>query len=199
MIDKKEFEQMRSELEQYDDRREELIRAGRDIIKLSKQIIYAVHRKDIADAETNIKTIKEKTKSLSSAVKKDPKLDIGSFKAAVQEYVEALCYYHFVKSKKLPTRKELEVDSEYYLMGICDFTGELVRYAVNAGINGDTESVVEIKKLIEEIYNEIMQFDFRNGELRKKSDQVKWDLKKLDDLVFSLKLNRGVQSGDSEN
>jgi predicted translin family RNA/ssDNA-binding protein len=185
-----DFEQMRKELELYDDKREQLIKAGRDIIKLSKQIIYSIHRNELKIAEQNIKTIKEQIRVLSDKVKKDPKLDIGSFKQAVQEYVEAVAYYQYMKNKKLATRKELGVDSEYYLLGICDLTGELVRNAVNAGIKGETDSAVEIKEFVEGLYDELMQFDLRNSELRKKVDQVKWDLKRLDDLVFTLKVKR---------
>ena len=33
-----------------------------------------------------------------------------------------------------------------------------------------------------------MQFDFRNSELRRKFDGIKWELKKLEDLSIELKL-----------
>jgi translin len=190
MVNKKDFEEIRKELEEYDDKREELIKSTRDIIKLSKHIIYSIHRNELKIAEQNIKVIKDLISKLSSKVKKDPKLDIGSFKAAVQEYVEAVCYFHYVKNKKLLSHRELGVESEYYLLGVCDLTGELVRNAVNAGIKGETKSVIEIKDFVDEIYDELMQFDLRNSELRKKVDQVKWDLKKLDDLVFTLKVKK---------
>ncbi|MBW3011644.1 hypothetical protein KY311_00510 [Candidatus Woesearchaeota archaeon] len=189
-LDKKDFIEMRKEIEEYDEKREELIRQSRDIIKLSKQIIYAVHRKDFSSAEKDLNEIKSLAEKISSKVQKDPKLDIGSFKQAIQEYVEAAAYYHFEKTKKLPTKKELAVDAEYYLLGLCDLTGELVRNAVNSGINDDTQKVVEIKKFVDELYDELMQFDLRNSELRRKVDGVKWDLKKLDDLVFGLKLRQ---------
>jgi predicted translin family RNA/ssDNA-binding protein len=190
MVNKKDFEEMRKEIEEYDEHREALIKETRDIIKLSKQIIYSIHRNELKIAEKNIDIIKKRINELAKKVKKDPKLDIGSFKAAVQEYVEAVCYYYYVKSKKLPTRKELNIGSEYYLLGICDLTGELVRNAVNSGIKGETNKAIDIKEFVEQIYDELMQFDFRNSELRKKVDQVKWDLKKLDDVVFSLKIKK---------
>ncbi|MBW2995071.1 hypothetical protein KY312_01860 [Candidatus Woesearchaeota archaeon] len=190
MVNKKDFQEMRNKIEKYDEKREELIKESRDVLKLSKQIVYSIHRNELVIAEKNVKVIKELTKKLADKVKKDPKLDIGSFKTAVQEFVEAVCYYYYVKSKKLPTHKELNVGSEYYLLGVCDLTGELVRNAVNAGIKSETKKVIEIKEFVEELYDELMQFDFRNSELRKKADQVKWDLKKLDDLVFSLKVKK---------
>ena len=32
------------------------------------------------------------------------------------------------------------------------------------------------------------KIDFKNGELRRKYDGIKYDIKKLDDLVFQLKM-----------
>ena len=86
----------------------------------------------------------------------------------MQEYAEALCYYHFVKNKKIPTKASLRIDSESYLMGICDLTGELVRKAVNEAIKGNFKQVLDIKELVEEIYNEFLKFNLRNNELRRK-------------------------------
>ena len=39
MIDKKQFEQLRKEIESDDARREELFRRSRDVVKLSKKVI----------------------------------------------------------------------------------------------------------------------------------------------------------------
>ena len=89
---------------------------------------------------------------------------------------------------KIPTSAQLKVDSESYLLGLCDLTGELVRKAVNEVIKKDYEAAVKIKDVVAEIYDEFLKFDLRNGELRKKSDQIKWNLKKLEDIVFEVKL-----------
>ena len=44
MIAKKDFEKMRKELNDFDNQREILIRKSRNIVKLSKKVIYSVHR-----------------------------------------------------------------------------------------------------------------------------------------------------------
>jgi len=74
------------------------------------------------------------------------------------------------------------------LLGLCDLSGELVRKAVQEGINNKNKAVLNIRKAVDELYYKILELDLRNGELRKKSDGIKWDLKKLDEMVFSLKL-----------
>ena len=185
MIDKKEFEKIRKEMEEFDIKRESVIQQSREIISLSKRIIYALHRNDIKSASSYVKEIEDKKKVLMGI---DIKLDINISQTALQEYVEAICYYHFVKDKKMPTRAALKVDTESYLMGLCDLTGELARKAVNEVINKNFGQAMEIKNLVEEIYGEFLKFNLRNSELRNKSDQIKWNLKKLEDVVFELKI-----------
>ena len=185
MLDKKEFEKIRKEIEEFDIKRESVIQQSREIINLSKRIIYALHRNDIKSASSYVKEIEDKKKGLIGV---DIRLDTNMAQTALQEYVEALCYYHFIKNKKMPARALLKVDTESYLMGLCDLTGELVRKAVNDVINKNFNQAMEIKSLVEEIYGEFLEFNLRNSELRKKSDQIKWNLKKLEDVVFELKI-----------
>ena len=184
MLDKKDFGKIRKEIAAFDIKREEVIQKSRDVINSSKRIIYALHRGDIKSADLYVKEIEKQKKSLDIY----PCLDTNIDQTALQEYVEALCYYRFIKNNKIPTRSFLKVDNESYLMGLCDLTGELVRKAVNDVIKKNFKQAMEIKNLVEEIYGEFLEFNLRNGGLRKKSDQIKWNLKKLEDVVFELKL-----------
>lgn len=176
MLDRKEFNEIIKDLKDADDRREVLIQVSRDIIKESKLIIYSLQRGEKVD----IKKIKTLMKNLKSESK------TGIEDTAVQEYVEALCFYHFVNDKKIPTRKELDVDTENYLMGLCDLTGELMRKAVKDVIDKKYDSAKEITKLVEDIYGEFLKFDLRNGNLRQKSDSIKWNLQKLEQLILEI-------------
>jgi predicted translin family RNA/ssDNA-binding protein len=105
----------------------------------------------------------------------------------MQEYVEAVSYLTFVKDKKIPSRKQLGVESEEYLSGLCDLSGELVRKAVDLAINGDIKTVKEIKAFLEEFYGLLLELN-PYGELRKKADQARWNLNKLEDLVYENKI-----------
>jgi translin len=183
MLNKKEFIKIRKEIADFDLKRESIIQQSREIINLSKKIIYALHRGDIKTASAYVKDIEKKKKSL-----KNTPHDTNINKTALQEYAEALCYYHFIKNKKIPTKASLGIDNDSYLMGLCDLTGELGRKAVNDVIKKNFKKALEIKNLVEEIYGEFLEFNLRNGELRKKSDQIKWNLKKLEDVIFELKL-----------
>ncbi len=185
MINSKDFESIRKELNEFEEKREQTIQNSREIIKISKLIIYALHRSEVDEASKYLKEIKTKIKFLD----KTKNYDTGISSVAFQEYVEAVAFYEIIKNSKLPTKKEMEVDAESYLCGLADLTGELGRKAVHDAIKKDFVSVLKIKETVEEIYGEFLKFDLRNGELRKKSDAIKWNLQKLEDLVFTLNVN----------
>lgn len=177
---------MKKDVLKFDSQRELLIKKSRDVLKLSKQVIYAVHRSDV-QANKLVKQMKKELKELDQFVKKNPKMyHQGSYKIAVQEYVEAMLFYGYDKHKKLYTKKELGVDTDYYLLGIADLSGELVRKAILNATKGDYRSPLQAKELVSRIYAWLLQFDIRNGELRKKFDGIKYDLRKLEDLCFQL-------------
>jgi len=176
MLDKEDFKGILKDLKAADERREELIQISRDIIRESKLIIYGLQRGDKVDVK--------KIQALVKSLKKEYVTGIED--TALQEYVEALAFYHFVNHNRIPTRKDLGVDTENYLMGLCDLTGELMRKAVKDVIEGKYDSAKQITKVVEDIYGEFLKFDLRNGTLRQKSDSIKWNLHKLEQLVLDV-------------
>jgi translin len=182
MINKAEFKEILKDMKDFEDKREGLISDSRNVIKLSKQIIYSLHRNDLSNAKKLVSKIRKEVKKIPTE-----RYDTGMGFTALQEYVEALTYFYFVLEQRIPTRKELSVDTRAYLSGISDLTGELVRKAVNEAIHNNFGSVEAIRGLVEEIYGEFLKFDFRNGELRKKSDSIKYNLQKLEQLAYELK------------
>ena len=193
MLNKRDFESIKKKVADFDDQRDSLIKVSREVIKLSKKVIYDLHRNDKKGATINVKAMQEEIKKLDKTASKNPKLKSqGSYKVAIQEYVEAICFYGLLKDKKIPTHTKLKVDADYYLLGIIDLVGELVRRAINSAIKEDYKTSVELKDLVSELYDELLLFNFSGGELRKKFDSIKYDLKKLEDLVLSLKLNKKI-------
>ncbi len=180
MIDKKEFESMKKDLELFEKKREEVIQRSRMIIKLSKQVIYGLHRdEDVSKLMTK----------MVADVKKLPAkaYDTDIARVARQEYVEAALFFSYVNKGKLASKKSLGVETEEYLLGICDLTGELMRKAVREVIRKKPEEAEKIRLLVEEIYGLFLELDLRNGELRKKSDQIKWNLSKLESIAYDMR------------
>ncbi len=185
MLNRKEFAELRREIAQRDETREKIIALSRDIISLSKRVIYATLRRDLAAAKKNEGELKRQIAGLR---KIDMPLDTNISSTAYQEYVEAAAMLHFAEKGELITRKALGVDAESYLMGLCDLTGELMRKAVDEIINRNFDNAMKIRELVSLIYGEFLEFNLRNSELRKKSDQIKWNLQKIEDLIYDVKV-----------
>ena len=182
LVDRKDFSDMVREMGAVDEKREQSIALSREIIKLSKRIIYSVHRDELGEAKKLLESIKAGVKRLKSI----EGCEEGHLRTAMQEYVEAACFYSVVSSKSLPKRAQLGVAAEHYLLGLCDLSGELVRRAINSATKGKVDASFFIKDFLQDLYGELLQFDFRNGELRRKFDGIKYDLQKLESLAFEL-------------
>ena len=185
MLNKKEFNKIREDMHKIDLKREEIIQTSREIISLSKQVIYAAQRNDLKEADYAIKKIKDKIKKLR---KVNINADTNINSVAFQEYVEAVSFYEFVKNNKIPTRASLGVTAEDYLSGLCDLTGELVRKAIYDVIHKKFDEAEKIKELVHDIYGEFLKLHLRNGDLRKKSDSIKWNLKKLEEVMYDISM-----------
>ncbi|MBI2548257.1 hypothetical protein HYW21_02815 [Candidatus Woesearchaeota archaeon] len=188
MINQQDFQKLKKAIASYDAKREELIKKSRDIVVLSKQIIYAIHRGDMKRALELVPHITELITDLKTGGHAHSGLTSeGFYRMAMQEYVEALCYYEFMVKQSVPNAQSLGVEPEEYLLGICDLYGELVRKAINASIEGNDELPVIIRSFLLELYGQLLLFDFRNTDLRKKFDGLKYSLTKMDELVLSIK------------
>lgn len=180
------FTKLQKDIHAYDGERERLIKKSRDVLKLSKLVIYAVHRGELKEAEKLQQQMGKEKKELDSIAAHSAKMETeGSYKIAVQEYVEAMLYFHFVKTGKLI---DVDVPADYFVLGLADLPGELNRRAVFLAGKGQTAEVGKIRDAVDMIYGELLKFDFRDNELRRKVDAVKYELRKLEDLVLDLKL-----------
>ncbi len=188
MINKKIFIELRKEMELFDKQREEVIGASRTVLKNSKHAIYAAHRADMEGADKLLAEAQKTIKTLSVLVKKDSALaNTGAYLDALEEYTEAALYIHYLSHGTIATPADLHVDAETYLGGLSDFTGELVRKAVNSAVKADYDVSLHIKDLVTELYEELMLFDWRNSPVRKKFDSIKYNLEKLEDVALKIK------------
>lgn len=191
IIDSKYFSKIKEEIESYDGKREEIVKDSNKIVKLSKTVIYSVHRNNIKEAQTVLDEMITLINKLNKEISKNPKLDVGAYKVAVQEYVEAICYFEYVKNNKLPKHSDIgleEIDIEYYLLGLCDLAGELSRNAMDSAIKEDIKSVNKVRDFVNSLYDELMLIDLRNSELRRKVDGIRYEVQKLNNLIFDLKM-----------
>ncbi|MEM2131044.1 MAG: hypothetical protein QXR96_00840 [Candidatus Woesearchaeota archaeon] len=191
-IEKESFENLRMEIEKIDSAREEIIIKSRPIIKESKQAIYLLHKNNLNEAKKSLELANKGLLELKNLIKENPGVDIGSYNNALQEYTEAITYYYFISESRLIKNNEINVDAENYLLGLCDLTGELARRAVFSVVDEHYEEVKKIYEFVLFIHNEFLDFELRNGEIRRKSDSIKWNLKKIEEILYDLKIREKI-------
>lgn len=190
-VNKKAFVEMRTHLQRFDRMRDELIKTSRDALTLSKKAIYSLHRNETVTAKQQLSAARKTIARMNKLLRQDPHLAVtGAYNEALEEYVEAACYYSLLTSRQLPTARALGVDIDSYLPGLCDLVGELVRKAINSVIKGDTKTALEIRDFVTAVYQELMLFDFRNSPVRRKFDSIKYGLEKLEDLALQIKMKK---------
>ncbi len=190
MIDKKLFAKLQKDYESYDIGRRIIIKHSNDILKYSKQAIFALHRDNIKDAKKKIDEAGEELKYLEKKIKDEEGLKYeGSYLAAVEEFVEANLFYQFIKTGNVGEIKGFTVATNSYLGGFCDLTGEIVRRAVYLATKRKYKEIAKCQKAIEEILAQLIQMNLA-GHLRTKFDQAKNNLRKIEDIMYDLELKR---------
>lgn len=191
MLNKKLFEQLLKDYINYSAKRHQIIKDSSDALRLSKQAIFTLHRDDIKTTEKLIVEIESILKNIKANFERDPSLRYeGSFRAALEEYAEAKFFYNVLVGKKIDFLAEEELDYESYLSGICDLTGELVRKAVNQATKGKFGGVKKYRDVTEEIIGELIKFNMNNGHLRSKYDDAKRNLRRLEEILYDVKIRR---------
>ncbi|KAL4159635.1 hypothetical protein PRNP1_000210 [Phytophthora ramorum] len=189
LLERQDFVDMNREMHEYDEMREKIIKRSREILKASKQAIFALHRADRDEALKLLDNAEKVIPELVALTEENPSLRDGALSSSLEEYTEAKCFCYYLDTKSLLPRRDVPVvQKKEYLGGVIDFTGELMRFAVVKATARDVEEVKRCKALVEAISGELIQFDFRNGPLRRKFDSVKYNLRKLENTLYELSL-----------
>ena len=168
-ISEEEFANIRKSMVEEDDAREQLIKRSRDVLKASKQAIYALQRSDHVKATALIEEGKTKALELLGALVVYPHLRFGALSSALEEWAEAAVFSVFLKEGRIPTMAELEIlTRDEYLGGVMDFCGEINRFAVLAATRRDAKSVYSAREVVDALLAQLMLIEFRNGALRRK-------------------------------
>jgi len=88
LVDKRSFNAIRGRMEAYDKLRERVIKDSRDVQKLSKQAIFAVHRGALVEAKRKLLAAAEAARPISAIVDAHEGLAAGAFSNSIEEWVE---------------------------------------------------------------------------------------------------------------
>jgi len=154
------LKEVKKELTQKDEVRENAQQSMRKATSLSKQAILLIHRKKHKEAKKLIENSKEIISRLQALAKEYPDIIYsGMFSAALQEYAEANVFLGLIQNSRFVTPNEVNVPSVDYVLGLADVVGEYRRLTLDALREGDAEKGEECLKTMEEIYIELMAMD----------------------------------------
>ncbi len=168
------LEEVKNDLMQKDNIREETHESMRKATSLSKQAILLVHQKKQDEAQRMVREATQKIASLQECAKEYPEIIYGGmFSAALQEYSEANIFLTRIIEGRFVTPKEINVPSVDYVLGLADVVGEYRRLALDALREGDAKKGEECLAIMDEIFIELLALDeayMLVPGLRRKSD-----------------------------
>jgi predicted translin family RNA/ssDNA-binding protein len=188
MLDKKYFTQIREELLGYAVKRRGTIKDAGDAQHLAKKAIFAMQRDGVVEANDLLSQAEKILIELNEKNKKEPAIfEEGSYKAALEEYIEAYLFHQYLKQKTIGKLAKIKVDPDIFISGLCDVPGELLRYAIKSATEKKYEEVKRCRQTAEEIIGELVDMNL-TGYNRQKFDQAKQALHKLEQVSYEVSL-----------
>lgn len=192
MLDRQFLDALKSSASDYQKARQEVIRAADDTRNASKRAIFAMHRDDLSGADALLEEAVSGLDRIREMAGDVPKmLEEGSFRSALEEYVEARLYRDHLDGKPVGevVIDGMEVPYDVYLGGLSDLVGEMQRRQVKLATAGDLEGVKVMRDSMEEIIGEMMEMDL-TGYLRNKFDQAKNSFRRAEEVLYELSVRR---------
>ena len=152
---------------------------------LAKITISFLVKDNFTMAEKNLPDMEKLFRAIQNKRQHNPQLyTVGAIDAGLEEYLEALFLYSYIKNKPMPAIIKLNITPEVYLGGLSDMTGELIRLA-----RYHSEQARPIHDYIAKIYELIIPISItRNSQMRNKLETIGNNLKKAEGIIYDLKL-----------
>jgi predicted translin family RNA/ssDNA-binding protein len=188
MLDKEFLAVVRERYGTHSRLRREIIKLSADAQNCAKKSIFAQHRDDVALCDRLLADAEARFAEARTVIAKSPELaQEGSYRSALEEYMEALLYRNFVRDGKVNPVEFPDADYETLIGALSDLTGELQRRQVKAAIERNLDEVARYQKAIEAIVAELLDMDLE-GYLRNKFDQAKNSLRRAEEVLYDASL-----------
>ncbi|KAG8704741.1 hypothetical protein FRC09_003356 [Ceratobasidium sp. 395] len=84
----------------------------------------------------------------------------------------------------------LQIASEDHLHAIIALVNELSRVAVNSVTLGDFDAPLRISIFVRDLYSGFSLLNLKNDSLRRRFDSLKYDMKKIEEVVYDVSLRK---------
>ena len=180
------IEEIEEELISLQKRKDKVMDLSRNLIRFSGKSITLMHAGEMEKAKDLLDNVEKQVRQLQ---KEDKGLEYNS-QQAYQEYAEAAVLYSIINSGKIPTDKDLGIDSISYMLGLLDTVGELKREIFEALRKNDVKSAESLFGFMSEIHDSMLPLRFSSslvGDLRKKQDTARIQLENASSELLSFR------------
>ena len=156
------------ELEKREKEQDRILGSTREIVRHCANGIKMLHSGETAAAKKEIAAAEKKISPFSKTEQFSYLLE-----QPCQEIAEARLLLAAVENRPLPGWKDLSMPFEPYLLGMCDFIGELRREMLECLKRGDKKRASHYFDMMSDIYDHLSPIRFSNSLLpnfRKKQD-----------------------------
>lgn len=169
-------ERIRAELDETDAAREGAYRHQREVVRAAASTIRALHRGELAEAESLLAECAERCATMTNHALGSPAIaQAGFVMDAQKEYAEAALLMAILHDRDLPTPESLGIEGAPYLNGLAEAAGELRRSTLDALRRKEYEVAQQWVEALETIYHLLVSFDY--------PDAVVFGLKRRLDMV----------------
>jgi len=198
--------------------REEIRSLVRELEQTAREMITILQSVHQQDGIRNISTICEKTRGYFPAIKdhyaalaaKVPKDQYYRFhdhwRFVTQRVAFVTALLVFLEKEELASQQTVAqtmgiviskeegfmLDLEDYLAGLLTLSSELSRFVVNSVTAGDYGRPFRVANFLNELSSGFRLLNLKNDSLRKRFDGLKYDLKKVEEVVYDLSI-RGLK------
>ncbi|XP_067843161.1 translin isoform X1 [Heptranchias perlo] len=191
-----------------------LEQTAREILTLLQTVHQTSGFKDIPNkcqkAREHFDTVKTHLAELKTKFPADQYYRFNEhWRFVLQRLVFLAAFVVYLESETLVTReavagilgvevhrdKGFHLDIEDYLSGLLILANELSRLALNSVTAGDYSRPLRISSFINELDSGFRLLNLKNDSLRKRYDGLKYDVKKIEEVVYDLSI-RGLGRGD---
>ncbi|CAG8560072.1 9238_t:CDS:2 [Diversispora eburnea] len=168
--------------------------------------VHSVHFEEVAQSVIDrIGEVKQHLENLSQIV---PYQQYYSdlWTRTVQSSLFIVSFAFYLSTERLITTNEIEslfgdfhISIEECLHGYVTLTSELSRLAINSVTAGDYDRPLRISKFVKELYSGFQLLNLRNDLLRKRFDGIKYNIKKIEEVVYDISLRKLSSSSKSDS
>jgi predicted translin family RNA/ssDNA-binding protein len=189
------FKTIASELNAYENRREQVIKVARDVLRDGKKVTFLCHEGKMAEAGIQLSAVTQRVKryekEFNGAMGKSKRqfqiYKEGSWLAAMEEYLESWFFYNFLAKGKLVDPVLRSVPAEVYIGALADFTGEVTRVAVMRGGKKDIKALEAYRRVVADVVAFMLPL-YLTGQNRMKFDQAKKNLKRIEEITYEVNI-----------